>query len=98
MATRTCWMLSAAVLAAALASCGGDDDDSGPSVDDLPPLLAEHLCAEVEDCLDARSLTQLFGEAGCKARLLAQIEDGDFAATQSAIDAGRVKYDGSKID
>jgi hypothetical protein len=99
MRSLTHLLASALVLTAAL-SCGGDDDggDSGPAVEDLPPLLAERLCAEVEDCLDARSLAQLFGKSGCKARVLAQIEDGDFAAIQAAIEDDRVVYDGSKID
>lgn len=91
-------LASALVLTAAI-SCGGDDDDdSGPAVEDLPPLLVDRLCAEIEDCFPADSLATQYGKAGCKGRLLAEAEDGDFAAIEAAIDDGRVKYDDSKFD
>lgn len=98
MSSLTRLLASALVLTAALSCGGGDDDDSGPAVEDLPPLIVERLCAEIEDCFDARSLEQLYGKVGCKGRLMAQVEDGDFAALQDAVDDGRVKYDNAKLD
>jgi hypothetical protein len=97
MRSPTRLLASALVLTAAL-SCGGDDDDSGPAVEDLPPLIVERLCAEIEDCFDAHSLQQLYGKAGCKGQLLAKAEDKDWAALEDAVDDGRVKYDSGKLD
>lgn len=90
---------SLAVLALLVAwSCGGDDSgDSEPTLDELPHLLVTALCPELESCLGEVGSQRFFGEAGCVERLTVQLEDGDFAATQAAVEAGRVHYDGSKV-
>ena len=97
MGTKTCSVLAAAVLAAA--ACGDDDSgDGGPAFEALPSLLAARLCPELLSCFDGRTQQNLFGEAGCEARLIAQLEDGDFAYVEDAIEAGRVSYDSSQIE
>jgi hypothetical protein len=90
---------SVAVLALLVAwSCGGDDEaDSEPTLDELPHLLVTTLCPELESCLGETATQRVFGEGGCAERLTIQLEDGDFAATQAAVEAGRVRYDGSKV-
>jgi hypothetical protein len=77
--------------------CGDDDTSSGPEVGELPEQLSQALCDEVEACFDRRTLDTLFGPAGCEKRLLAQIEDGEFANLRSAIDAGRVRYNATRV-
>jgi hypothetical protein len=87
---------------------GGDGSDGGPgdsgpadrapTFEELPQLVAEKICVEVEACLDERSLTTLFGADGCVRRLVAQIQDSDFVYLEDAIEAGRVSYDGSQIE
>jgi hypothetical protein len=77
-------------------SCG-DDAASGPSVQELPRVLSDALCNEVEACFDQRTLDTLFGPDGCAKRLLAQIEDGELANLPGAIDAGRVRYNAGRV-
>jgi hypothetical protein len=83
---------------AAIACCSCQDDaNSGPSVGELPKILGDALCAEVEACFDPRTVDTLFGPDGCKKRIVAQIEDNEFANLQSAIDAGRVRYNAARV-
>lgn len=80
-------------------SCGDDGSGSAsePTLEELPELLVEALCPEVESCLGADGSRILFGSGGCTERLAQQLEDGDFQATIAAVEAGRVRYDASKV-
>jgi hypothetical protein len=79
-------------------SCGdGVGGSEAPTLDELPDLLVEALCPELESCLGERVTQVYFGEAGCTERLHAQLEDGNFAATKAAVEAGSVRYDGSQV-
>ncbi|MFI5308098.1 MAG: hypothetical protein ACHQ53_12135 [Polyangiales bacterium] len=89
---------SLSVLAAVVAVACASSSPSGPSVAELPGLLAENACTSLEGCFDSRTLRYAFGDAGCKVRLQAAIEDSDFGYVQDSIDAGRVSYDASKVD
>lgn len=88
------------VISASSILCGacGDDTSGGPEFEELPALLSERLCPEIESCFDARTRMIAFGEAGCAAQLQAQLEDGDFAHVKAAIEDGRVSYDASQIE
>ena len=89
-----CW----ALLLPLVSACGDDAGGGGREFEELPPLVAESLCTEVEACLDPGSLATLFGADGCVERLTAQIDDSDFVYLQDAIEAGRIEYDGRRID
>lgn len=80
-------------------SCGDDAGGSAeaPTLDELPELLVEALCPELESCLGEDAARIYFGDGGCVERLQIQLEDGDFAATQAAVEAGRVRYDGTQV-
>jgi hypothetical protein len=89
-----------ALLIIALAwSCGDDGSGGGdePTLEELPDLLVSALCPELESCLGERVSQIYFGEGGCAERLQIELEDGDFSATQAAVEAGNVRYDGSKV-
>lgn len=80
-------------------SCSDDGGGSAsnPSIDELPDLLIEALCPELESCLGERVSQVYFGSGGCAERLRVQLEDGDFSATKAAVESGHVQYDGTKV-
>src|SRR5689334_1338297 len=80
-------------------SCGDDGSGSGepPTLDELPDLLVEALCPELESCLGESASRTFFGSGGCVERLHIQLEDGNFAATRDAVEAGSVHYDGTQV-
>jgi hypothetical protein len=79
-------------------SCGDDGTgDAEPTLEELPDALIEALCPELESCLGENGSRILFGSGGCAERLRQQLEDGDFQATIAAVEAGRVRYDGSQV-
>jgi hypothetical protein len=91
--------LALAAAALSTAACGDDGGDGGgPAFEELPSILAERLCPELLSCFDERTQQTVFGDDGCQDRLIAQLEDGDFAYVQDAIEAGRVDYEPSAID
>ena len=95
MTART-WSAFAAVACFCVA-CGDDGANAGPTIGELPTLYAQHLCPEVEACLDATSLRSVFGPEGCEPYLIAQVEDSNLPAVQAAVDQGRVRYAASKV-
>jgi hypothetical protein len=99
--TNALRILAAAALAAAGAcgdDSGGGDGNGGPAFEDLPSLFAERLCPELTSCFDARTRDSIFGPDGCEGRVTAQLEDGEFAYVEDAIEAGRVEYDASQME
>ncbi len=69
----------------------GGQDASGPSVEELAPLLAATMCDIVDECLGA--LAPIFlGGADCLSEQTAGIADGDFGLLAAAVEAGRVAY------
>ena len=90
------------VVALAL-SCSGDDGDGdggsedAPTLDELPELLIGALCPEFERCVGEAATRITFGSGGCAERLRIELEDGDFGATQAAVEAGSVRYDGARV-
>ena len=79
-------------------SCGDDAaNDDAPTLEELPELLVGALCPELESCLGPAGSRRFFGAGGCTERLRVQLEDGDFTATQAAVEAGRVEYDASRV-
>lgn len=93
-------MKNQAWLCAALAGftfavgCGDDGGSSGPTLDALPPLLAEELCDAYLRCLGPATPKGLSQDA-CVATNTASIDDGSFQYVQGAVDAGRVRYNGA---
>lgn len=92
--------LALAVTAAAFVGCGGSGSSSNspPSVpmSDVPAKLATELCKVANKCYGP-----LFGVMSvddCQTLYQNQYAQGDFAATQSEINAKRVSYDGTKVD
>lgn len=99
MRTLTLRAVAAIAIIAIAWSCkeDGSDSDREPTLEELPGRFVDALCPELERCLGESSSERLFGDGGCEARLRAQLEDGDFAATQEAVQAGRVHYDASQV-
>jgi hypothetical protein len=79
-------------------SCADSSGASRPTLEELPERLVAALCPELESCLGEDAGERFFGPDGCEERVRAQVEDGDFDATIEAVEAGRVQYDGSKVD
>lgn len=88
------------VCAVAIVSCKSDSDggESGPTLDELGPQIAERVCQEIESCT-GKALSRLaFGGADCEANLLAELEDDGFAKLAASIDAGFVDYHGENAE
>ena len=91
------------VAALVLAACGSTSDDginSGGGKDiplaDIPPLLADAFCSSVRRCLgDLAELSGLGDD--CTTEQTKAIEDGEIGLIEDAVDAGTVKYDGTKV-
>ncbi len=106
-------LLFALPLALALVGCGGSSSDSpsgaggaggagggassGRKVDEIPALYAEAYCSLLTSCMGPITAFYLNGE-DCKTRLTKQIESGDFAEIPALVAAGKLAYDGSKVD
>jgi len=79
-------------------ACGGDSDsESVPAVplEEVPAKYAAALCSVIENCYG--DLLQLLAPGeDCLANATVQAEE-ELATLPDAIDAGRVKYDGTKL-
>ncbi len=64
---------------------------------DVPALLAQAVCDDLQLCLGALYATSSNGE-DCVKSNRAAIEQGSFSLLQAAIDAKRVSYHGDKVD
>lgn len=103
---RSLSLLSLAVgLVTGLAACGGNTDDdsggsagsaSGPKVEEIPGLLAAAYCPSVAACLGPISDFYLNGE-DCQTRLTKQLTNGEFGKIPELVAAGKLSYDGSKV-
>ena len=79
-------------------ACGGDSDGNSPApvpLEELPAKYASALCAAYDNCWG--DLLEVFrpGE-DCAANTTTRIDE-ELATLPAAIDAGRVKYDGTKV-
>lgn len=79
-------------------ACGGDSDGNSAAavpIEELPAKYASALCSAINNCYG--ELLEVFrpGE-DCAANTTTQIEE-ELATLPAAIDAGRVKYDGTKV-
>jgi hypothetical protein len=83
-----------------LPACGdteGDDaTSSGVPLEDLPAKYADAACAAYTACMG--DLLEVFRPGEDCARALAIKLEEELPALQEAIDAGRVTYDGSKVE
>ncbi|MBO6934225.1 MAG: hypothetical protein JJ863_04600 [Deltaproteobacteria bacterium] len=85
------------VLALVGVGCGDDNGGGGVSLEDAPAAVAESFCNPVEACLG--DLTSLFlGGQACTDVFEPAITNGSAPLWQASIDAGRLAYDGSKLD
>lgn len=92
--TRQSWLVGAVCLAMVSVGCG--EDDSGPTLTELPPILADAICEVFSDCFGAAAPRDLVGD-DCITTQTAVIQDGDFRYLQDSIDAGRVSYHAGKV-
>jgi hypothetical protein len=88
------------VAVAMTCSCGGSSDSdgtpsSGPTIDEVPALLAQVYCDLMQTCMGP-AFTVFMADQDCKTKVLPGIEDGTFAGMKAAIEKGTVKYDASK--
>jgi hypothetical protein len=74
---------------------GGSRGESGPTIDEVPPLYAAAACEAVQGCMG--TLTPLFFNGDCVAQLTRALEDGDFPALQAAVRAGTIEYHPSAV-
>ena len=59
-------------------SCGDDAaSDDAPTLEELPELLVNALCPELESCLGEAGARRFFGPGGCTERLRIPLDDGD---------------------
>lgn len=88
-------LVPVSLLLLASGSCGGDDSDGspGPSIDEIPTILAQVFCEQLVACVGQETVDRYFGPSGCMERTRASLEDGDFPYLVDAIDTGRVTYD-----
>lgn len=73
-------------------------DAGGTPIEALPEAIADSLCTVVEGCLSQDTIARVYGPAGCLGTVVPDITDSEFGLIADAIDAGRVRYDGSKAD
>src|SRR6187551_1459156 len=91
--------LSASLASLAMGACGdtSDSDSKGVPLADVPAKYAAELCSAFERCLGA-DLYQFFSQGSdCVERTKQQILNGEFAQYQTLIDAGKLHYDGTKV-
>ncbi|HVU04463.1 MAG TPA: Dickkopf N-terminal cysteine-rich domain-containing protein [Polyangiaceae bacterium] len=82
-----------------VAACGGNDSSSSPggvALADLPDQLAGALCDAVDPCFGPLLASFLKGK-DCKTSQIESLQQGEFSLLQTAIDDGRVKYDGTRV-
>lgn len=79
-------------------ACGGSGSgsDTGPKLSEVPATLATASCNVLARCLGPAYDPFLAGQS-CTDRLTVASEEGEFSLIQSAIDAHRVTYDGTKV-
>ncbi len=91
-------LLSSSV-ALGVTACGGDSSEfqaMGVPIEEVPAKYAAALCEAYSACLGPLAEIYLPGE-DCAVRTTDVIEDG-FGSIQAAVDAKRVKYDGTKVE
>ncbi len=81
-------------------ACGGSDSDGGGgsnvAVADVPKLAADAYCKLYERCLGDVFSVFLNGE-DCRTLTERRMKNSELGTLQAAVDAGAVKYDGSKV-
>jgi hypothetical protein len=80
-------------------ACGGDSSEfqsTGVPIEEVPAKYAAALCQAYTACLGPLAEIYLPGE-DCTRRTTDAIEDG-FGSIQAAVDAKRIKYDGTKVE
>lgn len=92
---KRAWLLGMVCTCVAITGCG-DDDGGGPTVAELPPLLASAICDVFVECFGPGTPKDLTG-ADCVTTQTAAIQDGDFQYLQDAIAAGRVVYRSDRV-
>lgn len=90
------WLCGVTLWAAGGLGCGEDTTVSGPTLEQLPPMLATEICDAFLRCLGPATPKNLSRE-DCIATNTAGIEDSDFQYLQAAIDAGRVNYNSVRV-
>jgi hypothetical protein len=84
----------------AVGACGGSSEGGGGPASvpfsSLAPKLADAVCTTAETCLGP-IFTTLINSNDCTGRFTTSIEEGSFSLIQAAIDAGTIKYDGTKV-
>lgn len=94
--TKRAWLLGVLSACAAITGCG-DDTGSDPGIEEVPALYAEAICDAFLSCLGPGTPKNLTREE-CLATNQAGIEDGDFQYLQDSVDAGRIRYNGGRVE
>lgn len=80
-----------------LVGVGCGDDGGGATLEDAPAAVAESVCNPFESCLG--DLVGIFlGGQSCTEAFEPAIVNGNAPLWQESIDAGRLAFDGSKLD
>ena len=88
------WLMGAVALMTTsmfVGGCGDDDSASGPTLEELPPLLAEELCDAFARCFGPAT-PKGFTRESCLAENNAALADGDFQYLAASVEAGRASY------
>lgn len=87
-----------AVLAAS--ACEGSStafSDTGIALDEVPAKYAAELCAAYESCVSKEVYALFTNGSDCAEQIERRLLNGEFPQYQALIDAGRMRYDGTKV-
>ncbi len=86
-----------AIACALAAGCGDDDGGGGGDLTDAPAAVAESICNPLEECLGDLATVFLGGQS-CVDAVEPAVVNANAPLWQESIDAGRLAFDGSKLD
>jgi hypothetical protein len=94
--------LSALALAAGACSDDGGstsrEEEAGPTIEELPALVAPVMCGAQEDCLGSMLMSLFTGGADCERTVERSFTDEGLENLMTAIDEGRVEYHPARIE
>src|SRR5215471_4534732 len=94
---RKNWVGTLACIAGWAAACGGSDNGGSQqqiALADLPAAAAKTYCQAIKQCLG--DLIFFVPQPDCEANFESTYRNGNYAATQAAINASVVRYDAQK--
>src|SRR5689334_8625264 len=86
----------------ACAACGGSGDafsePAAVALADVPAKYAAALCSAYQRCLGQEIYALFANGSDCAAQTEQKIRNGEFSLFQGLIDAGQLRYDGTKVE